>query len=102
MSDESDDSDEEKYDELGSESRSAGTSGTRLGGFLRGLGFPLGVTISADESCNGNRVSLALTYKNIGEAFTGECTGNASIFSIAQILVESWIDPMFYKSAGMG
>ena len=42
--DESDDCDEEEYDKLGSESRSAGTFSAGFGGLLRGVGFPLGVT----------------------------------------------------------
>ena len=58
--DESDYSDEEEYDRLGSESGSAGTFGTGLGGLPRGLGFPLGVTLSADESCGDGRGSLAI------------------------------------------
>ena len=33
---------------------------TRLGGFLHGLGFPLGVTLYYDESCDGDGGSLAL------------------------------------------
>ena len=37
------DFDEEEYDKLRSESGSAGTFGTGLGGLLHGLGFPLGV-----------------------------------------------------------
>ena len=54
MSNESDDSDQEESEKLGSESGSARTYGTRLGGFLRGLGFPLGVMVSTDESRNGD------------------------------------------------
>ena len=34
--------------------------------------------------------------------YTEECTINSNIFSIAWILNESWIDPMFFKLAGMG
>ena len=34
-------------------------SGTRLGGLLRRLVFPLGVTIYDGESCNGGGGSLA-------------------------------------------
>ena len=71
-------------------------------GFLRGLGFPLGVTLSSYELCGGDGGSLALPYKNIGEACTGERTGDVNIFSIAQILAELWIYPMFVGSAGMG
>ena len=37
--------------------------GTGLGGLLCGLGIPLGVTLFSDESCNGDRGSLALPYK---------------------------------------
>ena len=75
---------------------------TVLGGFLRVLGITLGVTLSDDESCDGYRGSLALGYENIGEADTGECTGAENIFSIARILDESFIDPMFVESAEMG
>ena len=37
-----------------SESGSAGTYGTGLGGFSRGLGFTLGVTISSYDSWGGD------------------------------------------------
>ena len=40
--------------------------------------------------------------KYIGEVCTRECIVNANIFSIVQILAESWIDPMFVESPGMG
>ena len=60
LSDESDDSDKEEYDKLGSESGSACTHSTGLGGLLCGLGINLGVTISADESWDGDRGSFAL------------------------------------------
>ena len=70
LPDESDEYNKEKYYELGSEYGSSGTFGNILGGFLRGLGFTLWVIISADESCNGDRWSLDLPYKNIGEAGT--------------------------------
>ena len=60
MSDESDESDEEYSDELGSESWSAGTFGTGLGELLHDVGFLLGVTLSAFESCDGDRGSLAV------------------------------------------
>ena len=60
MSDESDELDEEEYDKLGSEYCSYSTFGTGLGGFLRGLGFPLGITVSADESYDGDQGSLAV------------------------------------------
>ena len=107
LSDESDESDKEEYDELGSESGSAGTFGTRLGGLLRGGGFPLGVTLHDDESCGGDGGLLALSYKNMGESGTGggvctKCNDDINIFSIAQILSESWIYPMFVKFSGMG
>ena len=59
-SDESDHSNKEEYDELGSESGLAGTFGNGLGRLLRGLGIPLGVTLSADESYDGDGGSLAL------------------------------------------
>ena len=48
----------------------------------------MGVTIYADESCDGDGGLLALPYENIGEAGTTECTGDASIFSIVQILAD--------------
>ena len=44
--------------------------GTRLGGFLRGGGFPLGAMISVYESCDGDGGSLALPYKNNVKAGT--------------------------------
>ena len=74
---------------------------TVLGVLLRVLGITLGVTISDDESCDGYRGSLALGYENIGEADTGECTRADKIFSIARILDESLIYPMFVESAEM-
>ena len=85
LSDDSYYSDEEEYDELGFESSSSGMFGTGLGGLLYSLWFTLGVTLSSDESCGDDGGSLALPKVNIGEAFTGECTNNANIFSIAQI-----------------
>ena len=85
LSVESDDSDEEKSDKIGSEYGSDITYGTGLGGLLRGLVFPLGISLSADESCDGDRGLLALPYKNIGEACTRESTGNSNIFSVALI-----------------
>ena len=45
--------------------------GTVLEGLLCGLRFPLGVTIYDYESFDGGGGSLALPYKNIGEAGTG-------------------------------
>ena len=60
FSDESDDYDEEESDKLGPESGPAGTLVTGLGGLLYGLGFNLGVTLSADESYGGDGGSLAL------------------------------------------
>ena len=68
---------------------------------MRGLGIPLGVTLSVDESCDVDGGSFAIQYKNIGELDTVEFTFNANIFSIAQILPESWIDPIFFESYGM-
>ena len=59
-SDESDDYDREESGELGSESRSAGTFITVLGGLLNGLGFPIGVIFYVDESYGGDGGSLAL------------------------------------------
>ena len=55
---ESDKYNKEESDELGSESRSSGTFGIGLGGFLHGVGLPLGVTISDGELCYGDGGSL--------------------------------------------
>ena len=52
-SDESDESNEEEYEELGSKFVSSGAFGTIFGRLLCGIGFPLGVTISADKLCGG-------------------------------------------------
>ena len=89
MSDESDESNEEEYEKIGSESGSACRFGTVLEGLLCGLRFPLGVTIYDYESFDGGGGSLALPYKNIGEAGTGGggCTkwtdsSNISSFSL--------------------
>ena len=101
MSDYSDGSDKEAYDELGFESGSSGTCSTVLGGFLCGLIFPLGVTLSTDELFNSDRGSFALPYINVGELCNRECTDDENIFYIAWMLAESWIDPMFIKFAGM-
>ena len=54
LSDELDDSDVEEYDNIGSESGSAGMLGTGLVGVLRGVVLTLGVTLSAEKSCNGD------------------------------------------------
>ena len=75
---------------------------TGQGGFSHGLVTPLGVTLADDESSGGDVGSLALLYKNIGEACTVFFTGDANIFSIAHLLAELCIDPMFVKLAGMG
>ena len=83
--DESDDSNEEESDKLGSRSRSADTVGTRLGGLLRGLVFLLVVTLSYDESHNDCIGSLSLPYKNIGEAGTRECTNYVNMFYCTNI-----------------
>ena len=65
---------------------------------MRGVGFYLGVTLSADESCGGDGGSLSAPYvKNI----YGAGTGYDNIFSIAKILAELLIDPMFVKSSGI-
>ena len=53
-SDESDGYDKGEYDKLGSGSGSASTFSAGFCGLLRGVGFTLGVTISADESCDGD------------------------------------------------
>ena len=50
---------------------SAGTLGTVLGRLLCGIAFPLGVTVSTDESCDGDGGSLAVPKVNIGGAGTG-------------------------------
>ena len=60
MSDESDDSDEQEPEKLGSESGPAGTFDNGWGGLSRGLGFPLGFTIYDDESCDSDGESLAI------------------------------------------
>ena len=60
LSDESDDSDVEEHDKLGSASGSPGTYCNGLDGFLLDLGIPLSVMISADESCDGDGGSFAL------------------------------------------
>ena len=59
-SDESNESDKEKYDKPGSEYGSAGTFDTGLGRLFYCVGLTLGVTLSADESCYGDRGSLAV------------------------------------------
>ena len=59
--DDSDDSYKEEYEKLGPESGSNGTYGTRLSGFLRCTGLPVGVTLSVDDdggSWDGDRSSL--------------------------------------------
>ena len=57
-SDESDVSDKEEYDELGSKSGSAGKFVNGLGGFFCGVVFPSGVTFFSDEYCDGDLMSL--------------------------------------------
>ena len=59
MSDESDEPDKEESDKPGSESGSDSKFGTVLGGLLCGVGFPLGVTLSADKSWNDYERSLS-------------------------------------------
>ena len=56
----SDESDEEESEKLGSESGLSGTFGTRFGGLSRGSVLPLGVTLSADDSFDGDGGSLAV------------------------------------------
>ena len=63
-----------------SESRSYGMYSIVLGGLLHGLGNPLGVTLSADESCDVDGGSLASPYKKIDVAGTVECTSDANMF----------------------
>ena len=57
-SDESDESDEEESYRLGSESGLDGMLVIKLGVLLHDIGLPLGVTLSTDESCDGDRGSL--------------------------------------------
>ena len=57
---ESDESDKEEYDKLGSESGSTGKYGTGSGGLLRGLGITLGVTIYAGDSWKCDRGSTKI------------------------------------------
>ena len=52
--DESNYSEKESYEKHGSESGSYGTFSTGLGGLLCGVWLPLGVTLYADELCNGD------------------------------------------------
>ena len=59
-SDESDESYKEEYEKLGSESGSYSMFGNGLGWLLHGVGLHLGVTFSADESCDGDGGSLAI------------------------------------------
>ena len=51
------------FDGLVSESGSTGTYNTVLGGLSRGLGITLGVTLSADNSCDDDGGSLSLPLK---------------------------------------
>ena len=60
MFDRSDESKEEESYRLNSESGSASTFTTGLGGFLYGLGLTLCVMVSDDDSCNGEGGSIAL------------------------------------------
>ena len=74
---------------------------------MRGLVFPLGVTLSDYESYDGDGGSLSVPLKIIGGLVTGEflCTkftGDINIFSISRISAGSWIDLMFVESSGMG
>ena len=92
MSNESKDSDKEESEILGSESRSSGMHSTGFSGLTRGFGITLGVMLSTDESCDGDRGSLELPYENIGKMGIGECTGDANISFVAKILALSWID----------
>ena len=106
-SDESDTFDEEESDKLGSEYGSNGTFSIGLFRLLLGVGFPLDFPLYAYESCDGDGGTTAVPRKNTGEAGTGEgvrtkCTSDDNIFSIAQILSESYIDPMFVVLAGTG
>ena len=128
-SDESDESDKEESDKLGYEFRSAGTFSIILGVLLRGVGLHLGVIIYADDAFDVDGGSLAVPWvKNVHGEGTREilcikCTGYAwvlvfvgdawsivylvfrlhdNIFSISRISYESLIDPVFFKSDGMG
>ena len=62
MSGELDDLKKEEYDEPGSESGSAGTFVTILGGLLHGVGLTLGITFYADEFFNGDGGSLVFPW----------------------------------------
>ena len=67
-----------------------------------GLGFPLGVSFSAYDSCDGDGGLLALPFVNIGDTCFGSCTSYANIFCIAQISDESRIDLIFVIFSGLG
>ena len=56
--DKSDEDDTEEYDELGYKYGLDRTFGTGLGGSLHGVGLPLGVMLSDDDSCDGHGGSL--------------------------------------------
>ena len=60
MSDKSDGFNKEKSDKLRSKYGSGGMFSTGLGGLLHGVGFPLGVTLSDDDSCDGDGGSLSV------------------------------------------
>ena len=94
MSDESDESDKEKYDRLGYESGSYGTFITGFGRLLRGVGLYLGVFISADKSCDGDGGSHDFLFV---KKIRGVGTGDDNIFSNARIFFESLIDTMFVR-----
>ena len=82
-SEESDESDKEESDKPGSESGSDGTFSTGLCGLLRGVVFPIGVTIYNDESCDSEERSLAVPRVNFfhgavtREGVCTRCTVNA-------------------------
>ena len=58
LSEKSDEDGRDKSDKLGYTSGPAGTFDTGLSRSLRGAGLPLGVTLSVDESCDGDGGSL--------------------------------------------
>ena len=60
LSNELDNCDSDESENPGYESGSAGAFGTKVGILSLGLGFPLGVTLTDNESCGGYGGSLAL------------------------------------------
>ena len=69
--DESDGYNEGESDKLGSEYGSPGMFGTGLGGLLLIVGFPLGVTLSSDETFYGVRGSLGPFFSSVTFCVSG-------------------------------